>query len=181
MIRYSDAKLIVFKIYTMIIQINSIADLLANFIPNGIKEIEDQIAKEKINHPVTIGSMYEGLTREVINLGIFKGLGLQVILNSHIEGAQKEFDLLLIEGDASKIAFSDRYICKPEQVIAIIQVKKNLYSADLKDAYNNLKAVIDYFENQKIQNYEFTLLRDGFRSICRKDITKSTKANFTNQ
>lgn len=163
------------------IQINSISDLLNNFIPKNVEEIEQQIIEDKINHPVTIGSMYESLTKDVIDASIFKNLDLHVVTNSHIVGSAKEFDVLLIEGAAKQVGSTDRYICTPEQVVAIIQVKKNLYASDLKDAYNNLKSIVDYYENQDLENYMVRMLRDAFRSICRKDILKADRLNYTSQ
>ncbi|MCR5862563.1 hypothetical protein LRS05_10565 [Flavobacterium sp. J372] len=159
------------------IQINTLADLLTKFIPQGMNEIEQAIIDENITHPVTIGTMYEGLTQEILNKSIFTSLDLQVVTNSFIEGCPTEFDVMLIEGQASKLPYSDRYVCRPDQVIAIIGVKKNLYSADMKESYGNLKLILDYYENRDLEPYMVRLLRDGFRSICRKDITSYSTLN----
>lgn len=76
------------------IEINSISELLETFIPAEVKNIEQTIDEYNISHPVTIGSMYEGLTKEVVNQSIFAGLNLKIITNSHIEGCKNEFDVV---------------------------------------------------------------------------------------
>lgn len=147
--------------------IATIADLNNQFVL-AEKEILNQ---QNIKHPTTIGTMYEGLTAEVLNKSIFKGLNLKVVKNSFILGCDTEFDVLLVEGEGESIPYTDRFKYKPEQVIAVIQVKKNLYSKDIEDGYNNLKFLIDYFEARKPEEYVGRLFRDSFRNICRKDVT----------
>ena len=70
--------------------------------------------------------MYEGLTAEVLNKSIFGDLNLKVVKNSFIVGCKTEFDVLLVEGDGEVIPYTERFYFRPEQVIAVIQVKKNL-------------------------------------------------------
>jgi len=154
----------------------SVSDLLKEFISAEV----DILNKQDIKHPTTIGSMYEGLTETILNKSIFRGLNLKVIKNSFIEGCDLEFDILLIEGEGTKIPFTERYIYKPEQVIAIVQVKKNLYAKDIQEGYDNLKFIINYFEPRDQEEYVGRLLRNSFRDICRKDLTakKSGELNI---
>jgi len=161
--------------------INSITELLNNFIPDGVRGIEDSIREQQISHPVTIGSMYESLTREVISRSVFSGLNLRIITNSHIKGCEKEFDVILIEGEAKQLPYTDRYICEPAQVIAVVQVKKNLHSAGLADGYNNLKSLVDYYENRPLEPNTFRLLRDAFGTICGKDLSIVPIDSLTDQ
>lgn len=149
--------------------IRTIADLLNEFVL-AEKEILNQ---KKIKHPTTIGTMYEGLTARVLNRYLFKGLNLRVVKNSFINGCNTEFDVMLVEGEGEKITYTDRYIYKPEQIIVVIQVKKNLYSKDIKEGFNNLRFLINYFEprNKDINEFDFRLFRDAFKTICRKDVT----------
>jgi hypothetical protein len=163
----------------MIVKINTLSELLENFIPPEIKQIEQAIEDENISHPVTIGTMYEGLTKEVLKRSVFEGLNLKILTNCHIEGSKKEFDVLLIEGDAKQLPFADRYVVKPEQVIAVIQVKKNLYSADLADSYENMKMLIERYDGRDLEDFMARLLRDAFRAICRKDTTKESQDSFS--
>lgn len=152
--------------------INTIADLLNEFIL-AEKEFLNQ---QDIKHPTTIGTMYEGLTETILKKSVFSGLNLRIVKNSFIAGCTTEFDVMLVEGDGEKIPYADRYKYRPEQIIAIIQVKKNLYSKDIKDGFNNLQFIIDYFESKEPEKFTYRLFRDSFRAICSKDIS-SIKSN----
>jgi hypothetical protein len=156
----------------------TIADLINEFVLAEAEILNHQ----EIKHPTTIGTMYEGLTAEVLNKSIFKGLNLKVIKNSFILGCDTEFDVLLVEGEGESIPYTDRFKYKPEQVIAVIQVKKNLYSKDIEEGYNNLKFLIDYFEPKEPEKFVGRLFRDSFRQICRKDVTaRKTKELSDNE
>lgn len=146
--------------------IDTIADLIHEFVL-AEKEI---LNKEDIKHPTTIGAMYEGLTAEVLNKSIFGNLNLKVVKNSFIIGCKTEFDVLLVEGDGETIPYTDRFRFQPEQVIAVIQVKKNLYSKDIEEGYNNLKFLIDHFDDTNPAKYVGMMFRDSFRQICKKDL-----------
>lgn len=145
----------------------SIADLLEEFV-QAEKEI---LNSHHIRHPTTIGSMYEGLTEAVLNNSIFDGLGLKVIKNSFIKGSKTEFDIMLVEGKGTQIPYSERYEYSPEHVIAVIQVKKKLFSKDIKEGYANLQFIVDHYYHVEPEPFMIRLLRDGFRAICNKDIT----------
>ncbi|WP_299278018.1 DUF6602 domain-containing protein [uncultured Psychroserpens sp.] len=157
--------------------INTISDLLNEFL---IAET-DILNKQQIKHPTTIGTMFEGLTESILTKAIFKDLKLRIVKNSFIKGCDTEFDVLLVDGEGEKIPYTDRYKFPAEKVIAIIQVKKNLFSKDIKDAYSNLKYLVDYYDTEKLEDYKFRLLRDGFRSITRKDLSIIKNKNYTIQ
>lgn len=147
--------------------IKTISDLLDEFI-----KIEVEILnKQNIKHPPTIGHMYEGLTKNILDRSIFDGLDLNVVNNSFIEGCDTEFDVLLVAGEGENIPYTNCYKYKPSQVIAVIQVKKNLYSKDIEEGFNNLQFLIDYFEPDKMEDYIGRLFRNSFRGICNKDTT----------
>jgi hypothetical protein len=149
--------------------INTISELINEFV-RAEKEILNQ---HDIKHPTTIGTMYEGLTKSILEKSVFGGLNLRIILNSFIKGCNTEFDVMLVEGEGEKIPYSDRYRYPPEQIIAIISVRKNLYTKDLIESFNNLQFIIEYFKEKKPEKYAGRLIRDGFRAICRKDIANS--------
>lgn len=146
--------------------IDTVADLIREFV-SVEKEILNQL---DIKHPTTIGAMYEGLTAEVLNKSIFGSLNLKVVKNSFIIGCKTEFDVLLVEGDGKKIPYTDRYNYRPEQVVAIIQVKKNLYAKDIAEGYDNLKFLIDYYDDSSPEKYIRWMFRDSFKQICKKDL-----------
>lgn len=155
--------------------INTIADLLDEFLSAETEILNSQ----DIKHPTTIGAMYEGLTETVLKKSLFEGLNLRVIKNSFIKGCDTEFDVMLVEGDGEQIPYTDRYKYMPEQIIAVIQVKKNLYSKDLKEGFGNLQFLIDNFDPHTSENFTGRLFRDAFKTVCRKDITSYKAGELT--
>lgn len=144
--------------------IYTLAELL-----NSISHKENEKLKElNITHPTTIGCMYEGLTAELLNKVLFKGLNLQVSKNSFIEGCQKEFDILLTDGSGKQIPHTERYIFKPEQVLVIIQVKKNLFRNDVGDSYENLMGIPDIYRNIDTEDYMARMATTSIRQTLRK-------------
>jgi hypothetical protein len=154
--------------------ITNVADLLKEFVL-----VETEILNQQnIKHPPTIGTMYEGLTEDVLKKALFTGFNLQIVRNSFIIGCDTEFDVMLIEGEGEQIPYTNRYKCKPEDVIAIIEVKKNLYSKDVREGFSNLQFLVDYFEAEP-EPFVGRLFRDGFRAICRKDVTSKKAGTLT--
>ncbi|MGJ1269525.1 DUF6602 domain-containing protein [Sphingobacterium spiritivorum] len=146
--------------------IDTVADLIHEFV-SAEKEI---LNEQNIKHPTTIGAMFEGLTAEVLNKSIFGALNLKVVTNSFIVGCKTEFDVMLVEGEGEAIPYTDRFKLRPEQVIVIIQVKKNLYSKDIEEGYDNLKFLYDYYEDKKSEKFALRMFRDSFKQICKKDL-----------
>lgn len=151
--------------------ITSISNLLEQFV-----EVNRNIVKtENVKHRPTIGNMYEGLTAEILKKGIPSELDLKIIRNSFVQGCESEFDLMLVQGTGEKIPFTDnQYRYRVEQVIVIFQVKKNLYSKDLKDSFENLNSLILSINNIKYEKYHWNLIFDCVKSMIGKNILKNS-------
>lgn len=121
--------------------IKSIIELLSGLKENGIKDIEKYLC---IKHGPTIGDMYEGLTKELINKAIFDNLELEVcsgfIKNSKGDYS-RQIDCMIVVGEGEKIPETSKKVYSIDKVIAVIEVKKDLFSDDLASAYNNLLSV----------------------------------------
>lgn len=152
----------------------SISDLLKEFV-NAEREI---LNKHHIKHPTTIGTMYEGLTEKIVNSSIFEGLGLKVIKNSFIKGCATEFDIMLVEGEGDKVPYTERFEYDAGQIIAIIQVKKKLFSKDIVEGFTNLQFIIDHYDHVSPEPFMLRLLNDGFRGICQKDISSIKTGDY---
>lgn len=143
---------------------------IANLL-DAFRQAETEILNQQdIKHPTTIGTMYEGLTAEIVDRSIFQGLNLVVARNSFIKGCHKEFDVILAEGEGERIRYTDRYTFLPEQVIAIIQVRKNLYSKDIREGYEDLQFLSSYYNDENIPARIRRLARDAYRGIAVKEI-----------
>lgn len=150
--------------------INTIYDLLSSLKDKGIAEIEPYLS---IKHNPTIGDMYEGLTKSLVEKAIFKGLDLRVtsgkIKNIYGE-LSRQIDCMIVVGCGEKIPFTQDYIYEANNVIAVVEVKKNLFSGDLDSAYKNLKSVSDIAEPNRSMG--ITLLRNAFKLIAKEELPK---------
>ncbi|MBV9865455.1 MAG: hypothetical protein JO316_08910 [Abitibacteriaceae bacterium] len=120
--------------------ITTIADLLEEF---RLKETEVLNAQNVVHGP-TIGSMYEGLTKHVLRKSIFEGMDLRVT-SGFIEDSEghlsDQMDCLLVRGPGKIIPYTDNHVYQVSNVIAVVEVKKNLYSKDLIEADQNIYSV----------------------------------------
>ena len=116
---------------------------------NGImQEEKKKLNKYSLKHPPTIGKMYEGLTSDILERAIPESLGLRWIHGIIHDGQGNmsgEIDCMLVKGEGERIPYTDSYKWNVADVIAVVEVKKNLYSNDLKDAFTHLKEVLDAF------------------------------------
>jgi len=156
--------------------ISTIADLLDEFVL-AEREI---LNKQDIKHPPTIGAMYEGLTEDILKKSLFEGLNLRVVKNSFISGCDKEFDVMLTVGEGQQIPYTHSFKYLPEQVIAVVQVKKNLYAKDIKEGFSNLQFLAANYSPEASERFTAVLFRDAFRTLCRKDITSYKAGTLTN-
>ena len=120
--------------------ISTIADLLSDLMA---KERE-QLDAEVITHAPTIGAMYEGLAREILERAIPPNLDVRVV-DGFIEGVDgdlsPQIDAMIVTGQGRKLPKIDSYVWPIGDVIAVFEVKKSLYGADLKDAFVKLRTV----------------------------------------
>ena len=146
--------------------IDTFSDLLNTFVESQNKVLDAM----DIKHPTTIGSMYEGLSKDVLQKTIFKGIDLRVITNSFIEGSDTEFDVMIAEGEGERIPYTERYRYPANQVLVVVQVKKNLYGNNLKDSYKNLQFIIDQYENGESEPWMNRMFINAFRGVCGKTL-----------
>lgn len=152
--------------------IETVSQFLEEFKEKALKQIKEQDGD--ITHTVTVGDIHEGLTAEILNRSIFKGLNLRIVKNSFIyndEGElSKEMDCMIVIGDGQKISFTERYKYHVKDVVAVIQVKKKLYKGSLDDAHQNLKSVIDTASPRDGESFMTKLQRDAYKSLMTKEL-----------
>ncbi len=154
--------------------IHTITDLLTEIQVQGIALIHKY---ENIKHPVLIGDMYEGLTHEMLNSAIFKNLDLKVVsgkIKNSFGGLSGEIDCMLVEGIGEQLPFTEKFIYHFNQVIAVIQVKKTLFTNSLDDSYSNLRSVIDVSREPEKDSdaYVIRAMRDAYRGLLKIDLPK---------
>jgi len=164
--------------------ISTVSDFLEQFRKYALSKIK--FDDKDIKHSVAIGENFEGLTSELLNRAIFKDLNLKLVERSFIyndSGAiSSEFDCLLVVGDGQKMTFANRYKYHIKDVIAVIQVKKNLYANDILDSHQNLRSVIEVSEPRDTEPYVDRLHRDAYKLLTSKELpNKERRERFTDR
>lgn len=155
-------------------------DTLAELLKQFVKAEKSVLDKYDIKHRPTIGEMYEGLTMQLVNKSIFDGYDLYVSTQSFIEGCDTEFDVILAEGIGEAIPYTNSRRYKASQVIAVIQVKKNLTAQELRNSYDNLLKVSNVFQNN-LTGTDGGIVSDAFRNICHKELSAYKKGQLNPQ
>lgn len=156
--------------------ISTISELLKEFV-GAEKQV---LNKLNIKHHPTIGEMYEGLTKDVLDWSIPEGLNLFVSTQSFILGCDTEFDVILSEGEGELIPHTNSFRFKPSQVITVIQVKKTLSSQEIANSYSNLLQVADACQKDP-QPIEGFMFNDSFKRICHKELSAYDKGVLNKQ
>jgi len=123
-----------------------------------------------VKHGPTIGDMYEGLTQDVLDKSLPTNSPLNVTAGFIIDRAGKiseELDCLVVTSAGEKIPYTSKRKYMIDDVVAVIQVKKNLYSTDIKSGYENLLSVMKF---ECTQPKRTTLLQDAYQSITRRPL-----------
>lgn len=156
--------------------IYSLSDLLY-----ALAKQENEVLKSYgIQHRPTIGNQYEGLTAEILNKSIFGDLQLTVARNSFIEGSNTEYDIILADGTGMSVKYSERqFIFKPQQVLAVIQVKKNLYGAEVKDSYENLATIAPLYYGKPTEEYVCRWATTSVRNSLGKHVSAYKKGELS--
>ena len=122
--------------------ISTIAELLHRFI----EAERTRLDQFHLSHGPTIGLMYEGLTSEVLNRAIPKDLGLSVasgFITDDSGHLSPQIDCMLVSGNGEPIPYTNFYKWHIKEVIAVLEIKKTLYSSELVESYDTLRAVLD--------------------------------------
>ena len=150
--------------------IETVADLLHDLV-----EAERILLNaEKITHRPTIGAMWENLSREVLERAIpFKGLAVSSgFIQGETGDLSAELDCVLVNGTGRQIHRNEKRIFRPNEVIAIIQVKKTLYKKDVKEGFDNLESILRI--NEKWEIPAGHSVRRAFQIIARTPLPEDT-------
>ncbi|WP_371800834.1 MULTISPECIES: DUF6602 domain-containing protein [unclassified Streptomyces] len=110
--------------------IRTVADLLSGIIRDELPKLDDAPVK----HAPTIGDMYEGLSSDVLNRALPDGLGLRVVSGFARDGHGRlsgQLDCMVVRGEGERLPYTDSYVWHVRDIVAVIEVKKNLHSAEL--------------------------------------------------
>lgn len=143
--------------------IRTIADLLETLM----RREAQLLAAEEITHPGIIGEMYEGLSKKLIAKALPIDADLMVtsgvIVNS--KGDQsRQIDCMVVSGVPTPIPHTTHHKCNDRDVVAVVEVKKSLYSDGVRASYTNLSSVFDVCQPYEVED---RLLADAYKGITR--------------
>jgi len=154
----------------VVVLIETIAGLLQAL---QVKE-ERLLGAQQIGHPSTIGAMYEGLTRSLLSTALPAGVQLHVLSGfvSNEEGTNsRQVDCMITTSPGVAIPYTEDRLVPFADVVAVVEVKKNLYSNELRGAYENLLSVKSVNESRALRK---ALLDRAFRSVARSPLPAET-------
>lgn len=115
---------------------------------DALKAIMDRekaiLDEHEVKHGPTIGDMYEGLTKSILERLNLSALGLKVVSGFMRAGEilSGQIDCMIVMGEGEKIQYLERYIYPARQVLAVIEIKKTIYSNQFEEAYGQLADVL---------------------------------------
>ncbi len=142
--------------------IRTVSDLLEGLIKRGQKILDLEVS---IKHGPTIGSMYEGLTREVLEKSIFDKLDLKIVSGFIINSDNThsgEIDCMVVVGNGKRVPHTEKYLYNISNVIAVIEVKKTLYGNSLDEAFLHFRSILPQPEPEE---WMVPLVSDAWKSI----------------
>lgn len=137
--------------------------LLEEIKEKGVEEIQPLL---NIGHNPTIGDMYEGLLSKILNK-VFEPLENLSVVSGFIIDVDgqysKQLDCIVVDKIDKYIPNTNKVLVKPENVIAVIEVKKDFFSKDLVKGVGNLLSVVKM--NFPFSNLTGIAARNAFENI----------------
>ncbi|MFC0530834.1 DUF6602 domain-containing protein [Phytohabitans kaempferiae] len=120
--------------------IRTVAELLSGIT----REVLPQLDAVEVKHAPTIGDMYEGLSAELLGRAIPEGIELDVVTGFAHDGSgnlSRQLDCMVVRGKGDPIPYTNAFVWHVKDVIAVIEVKKTLHSAQIVEALDLLRSV----------------------------------------
>jgi len=143
---------------------------VSEFLLKLIEEERKRLNEFGLSHAPTIGAMYEGLTADVLGKAIPKDLDLDVVSGFVTDDSgllSPQIDCMLVKRSGEKIPYTNSYKWHVQDVIAVFEVKKTLYSKELADSYDTLHAVLESYSRyvqsgNSSQTFDMSAARRAF-------------------
>ncbi|WP_043819732.1 DUF6602 domain-containing protein [Aeromonas veronii] len=140
--------------------------ILSEFLRKLMLEEKKVLNSDPVSHPSLIGAMYEGLTKELLEKIDMSHPDLKVVSGVIRSGETQsgQIDCMIVIGEGKKIPKTDNFYYPIDKVVAVFEVKKNLFSNQIKDAYQHLEEVFqlskkDYQTKQNTRTLSFNTIR----------------------
>lgn len=136
-----------------------IAELLRKLYDQKVALLNGHKSKQS----TLMGSMYEGLTIELLEKIDLSRYGLKVVSGVITSGDEEsqQIDCMVVVGEGEPFHCTSQFSYPIEQVLAVFEVKKTLYGKSLSKAYGQLEEVFqlskrDYERRQAQGTLEFS-------------------------
>lgn len=159
-------------------------ETVSDFLLALIRKEQTVLASSPISHGPTIGNMYEGLSRSILERTFPHDLGLRLVsgfISGRDGGLSGQIDCMLVSGSGLPIPYTDSFVWPIQQVIAVFEIKKNFYSADLKDSFAHLARIrameLDYRDSLRgdpTATFDPTTVRRSFSEISHRSLEGSS-------
>jgi len=162
--------------------IKTISDFLEKLSAIEAKKLDEF----NIKHTVTIGNMYEGLTKDILSQALPSELDLKIVdgfIHDGFGTQSGQIDCMLVTGSGEEIPHTSSFLWHVKDVIAVFEVKKSLYNSDMIDAFEHLKSVSE-IHNSYTQNTKSPIIIDAgpsfrnFSQITGKTVSSVSENNL---
>jgi len=134
-----------------------------------------------VRQTTLIGDMYEGLTQEVFEKVMIRNLDLRVASGKVRlpDGSfSSQIDCMVVVGEGDRLPRTKNYIYEKENVIAVIEVKKNLFTNEMDDAFRRLNSIMSELPDA-MESYQHEMIFEAFSSVLYGVKRKRNMAEYT--
>lgn len=114
------------------------AELLDELLQSELPKLDSAT----VAHGPTIGDMYEGLATKLLLQAIPDDI--QVVTGFATDGyghLSGQLDCMVVRGEGERVPYTDSYVWNVSDIIAVVEVKKNLHKQQIKEAWSQLLSV----------------------------------------
>jgi len=152
---------------------------VADFLEALMEKQRERLPKyNDIQHTGLFGDMYEGLAKDLIDRALFDGMDLRVasgkIRNSKGD-LSGQIDCMVVLGPGQEIPYTQHSIYHIEKVLMIVEVKKTMHGAKLKEALDLFRCF--WKEISEVGQPKTGLINDAWRALFKKNLPSETQVN----
>lgn len=103
------------------------------------------LGKQDVDHTLTIGAMYEGLTQDALRRALPRSAPISVVggFARDSKGTKsRQLDCMIVFGDGEPVPYTPLFTYPIEQVLVVIEVKKTLYKQQFDEGFQNLRSLL---------------------------------------
>lgn len=137
--------------------------VLADILQKLVEQQKIILNGQGLKNQTLIGNMYEGLTKKFLKQIDLSCHDVRVVSGIITSGDEQtdQIDCMVVFGEGKEIPCTPDYSYPIEQVIAVFEIKKELYSRELQNAYAQLGKVFELSKRHYARLQEQGILEFG--------------------